>query len=182
MAQRKASIDQQRYARWVSISHCIDFLEPNLNVFIQGLGKIDAQLIYEDDTFQSLATSAKSTFEESLKLTDRFTLSQLWILGAYEVIRTLDQRVSKSQNELPKRLATRVKSTKKSFERLRVPLAKFEPARAHKETDFSLACPAMHKELGISWKIAERTFIPRRRLSDQLLTLFSNIDQYRTHQ
>lgn len=177
MARSTASLDQPRYARWVGISHGIDALEPGLDVFVQGLGKLDAQLVYEDAAFQALAPDARASFPKSLELTDRFTLSCLWVLGAYEVIRTLDQRVGERPGVLTRRLAQRVKRTKKAFERVRIPLAKLEPARAHSATDFRLARPAMHRQLGISWRVAERMFVPRRRLSDRLLSLLTAIDE-----
>lgn len=116
--------------------------------------------------------------EESLRLTDRFTLSQLWVLGAYEMTRTIDKRVKKIPKLLTKRLGRRVLSTKKALARVRMPLAKFEPASAHCKTDFFVAHPAMHRELGISWRIAKRIFVPRRHLSDKLLALLGAIQLY----
>lgn len=121
MARSGTSLDQPRYSRWVSVSHGTDALEPNLDIVIQGLGKLDAQLVHEDAAFQSLPLDARAIFEESLKLTDRFTLSRLWVLGAYKVIRTLDQRARSRPTILTRRLAARVKTTKKAFERLRIP-------------------------------------------------------------
>lgn len=180
MARRTASLDQPCYARWVSVSHGTNALEPGLDVFIQGLGKLDAQLVHEDAAFRSLPVNARATFEESLKLTDRFTLSRLWVFGAYEVIRTLDQRVGRKPGILTKRLAQRVKTTKKAFERVRIPLAKLEPAKAHSATDFASARPAMHRELGITWRVAQGVFVPRRRLSDRLLALLAEIDEHQS--
>lgn len=178
MAREPLDIDQPRYARWVSVSHGVDALEPGLAVFIQGLGKIDAKLVHDDVAFRALPQEARATFEESLRLTDRFTLSQLWVLGAYEATRTLHERARNAPKVLTKRLGQRVLSTKKAFARVRVPLAKFEPAGAHRTTDFSIARPAMHRELGISWKVANRFFVPRRHLSDKLLALLGAIQQH----
>jgi hypothetical protein len=35
----------------------------------------------------------------------------------------------------------------------------------------ALARPAMHRQLGISWRVTQKMFVPRRRLSDRLLGL-----------
>ena len=178
MSRTAPDIDQPRYARWVSVSHGVDELEPGLAVFIQGLGKIDAKLVHDDSAFRELPPEGRGTFEESLRLTDRFTLSQLWVLGAYEATRTIDERVRKAPWILTKRLAQRILSTKKAFARVRMPLAMFEPAGAHRRTDFSVARPAMHQELGISWKVAKRILVPRRHLSDKLLALLGAIQRH----
>ena len=175
---RMKEIDQPRYARWVSVSHSIDALEPGLAVFIQGLGKIDAQLVFQDMSFKALTAEKRDTFEEATKLTDRFTMSQLWVLGAYEVVRTLSQRTKEKPKVITKKLASRILSAKKTFERLRIPLAKFEPAKRHTKTDFAVARPALHREQGISWRVAQKAFVPRRRLSDSLYTLLSAIQEH----
>lgn len=178
MARTPPDVDQLRYAQWVSVSHGVDALDPGLAVFIQGLGKIDAKLVHDDAAFRALPSDVRGTFEESLRLTDRFTLSQLWVLGAYEATRTIYERFRKTPKILTKRLGQRILTTKKAFARVRMPLAKFESASAHRRTDFSTARPAMHRELGISWKVANRIFVPRRHLSDKLLALLGAIQQH----
>lgn len=177
MARTAPDVDQPRYAQWVSVSHGVDALDPGLAVFIQGLGKIDAKLVHDDAAFREMPPDIRGTFEESLRLTDRFTLSQLWVLGAYEATRTIDERVRKTPKFLTKRLGQRVLTTKRAIARVRIPLAKFEPAGAHRRTDFSVARPAMHRELGISWKVAKHIIVPRRHLSDKLMALLGAIQQ-----
>lgn len=75
MTRKALNLDQRRYARWVSVSHGVGALVPGLAVFIQGLGKIDAKLLYDDATFRTLPPDQRGAFEESLRLTERFTLS-----------------------------------------------------------------------------------------------------------
>jgi hypothetical protein len=175
---RSTEIDQPRYARWVQISHAMDAIEPGLTVFLQGLGRIDAKLVHEEATYRRLDTELRTSFEESLRLTDRFALSHLWVLGAYEATRTLDQRVRNNASLLTRQLARQLTRVKREFERVRIPLAKFEPSRKHEQTDFSLARPAMHRELGISWRVAKRVFVPRHRLSERLMALLGAIQDY----
>jgi uncharacterized protein YneF (UPF0154 family) len=142
---------------------------PGLRLFVQGLGKIDAQLIWQDAEYLKLPSSSRSSFEESLKLTDRIALSQLWLLGAYEATRTLAERLGKAPKIGSKRLRTRVTTMKRKLARVRMPLAKLAPGSAHKATDFSQAVPALHQELGISWKVAKHMIVPRQKLSTALL-------------
>ncbi len=171
-------IDQSRYARWVNASHSIDAVLPGAATIIQGLGKLDAKLVCEDANFRDLPQEQRASLEQSLILTERFTLSYLWVLGAYEVTRATWDRVDKKPERLPKRFTKRLASLKREFARLRMPLAKLEPANAH-PNDLAIARPAMHRELGISWRVASRTFIPRRKLSDKLLALLEAIEKRR---
>ena len=171
MARKPLTIDQPRYAKWVEASNGLTKIAPGLPVFIQGLGKIDAQLAWEDAAFLALPAQDRASLEESIKLTDRITLSRLWLLGAYEVIRTLSQRVKANPRALPKRLGERVHRVKREFARVRMPLAKLEPAKSHAKTDFADAVPAMNRQLGISWKVAKRVIVPRHKMSERLLKL-----------
>jgi hypothetical protein len=59
---------------------------------------------------------------------------------------------------------------KHRLERIRVPLAKMEPARRY-PTDERIAYPTINLERGIAWQIAEDTVVTRRELSDALLEL-----------
>lgn len=142
------------------------------------IGEIDAKLIHDDKAFRALSKEKRSEYDQMIRLTDRITLSQLWVLGAYEVTRTLDERFRNRPKVLTKRLGQQILTTKKAFARVRIPLAKFEPAGAHRSTDFAVAFPAMHRDLGISWKVANRLFVPRRQLSDKLLCLLSAIQEH----
>jgi hypothetical protein len=165
----------------VRVSHGVDALDPALPVFIQGLGSIDARLVHDDAAYCALSSDVRATFEESVRLTDRVALSQLWVLGAYEAIRTIDERVRTGPDVFTKRLAERVTATKQAFARLRMPLAKLQAARAHATTDFSVAHPAIHRQLGVSWRVAMRVVIPRRRLADRLLALLDAIQRHKDH-
>jgi hypothetical protein len=135
---------------------------------VQGVGPLDSLLIPADEHFNQLSQKERETIEESMLLTDRFTLSYLWILGAYELIGTLDQRYR--ENSRSDDHATRTRELKHRFERIRIPLAKMELARRH-PTDDPIAYPAINLELGVASQVAEDTFITRRELSDALLDL-----------
>lgn len=163
-----------RLERWVFASHGLGGIEPFMTLTLQGLGRLDCQLIPEDARFLSLTPESQATIDESARLTDRFTLSYLWVLGAYEIVRSLDQRCRADTAPLGGELNRRVNGFKHKIERLRIPLAKFEPAR-RSATDSPIAYPAISRELGVAWQLAPDTFVSRRELSDELLSLVEDI-------
>ena len=167
-------MEHERYVRWVNSSHALGRIEPFLIPVIQGLGRLDVSLIIGDKRFAELHEETRNTIEEATNLTDRITYSYLWVLGSYELIRTLDQRCRENPRLLDNHLANKINETKQSFERLRIPLAKLEPSRRHRDTDSPIAYPAIHERMGISWHVSN-VFISRRELSDALLALFEEI-------
>ena len=99
-------------------------------------------------------------------LSYHITLSYLWVLGAYEIIRSIRQRNKKAGLNDEK-----LTSLLRKFERLRMPLAKFEPANRHKRTDSEIAYPALNDLHGITWQISEEVFISRGELANEFLSL-----------
>lgn len=164
-----------RYVHWVKNSHALKKVEPFMIPLIQGLGRLDIKLILEDERFNDLRQKDRNTIDEAIRLTDNLTYSYLWVLGSYELVRTLDQRCHKDSNLLSNRLGKRIREVKHLFERLRIPLAKMEPSRRHQDTDASVAYPAIHERLGVSWQVSKDVFISRRELSDALLALLQEI-------
>ena len=58
------------------------------------------------------------------------------MLGAYEVfVRTMHERAVAANDAM----AGKIGNVKHRFERVRIPLAKMEPARRHKDTDSPMA-------------------------------------------
>ena len=175
MSRTNPSIDQARYARWVRAAKSIKNIEVGLVPFLEGLGKIDATLAAEDNRYLGLTLKEQQLFTERLRLQDRFTMSILWVLGCYEAVRTLSQRVRTNPRLLSRQHSQRLDTTRRRFERVRVLLAKFEPSRRHRSTDFSTAQFTLNRRSGISWRVAKRVVIPRQRLSDQLLKLLETL-------
>jgi hypothetical protein len=165
---------QDRLERWVKASHRLKQIEPFMIVYLQGLGHLDCELISGDEHFcQHLDNHA--TIEESFRLTHRFTLSYLWVLGAYELVRTLDERCTKNHALIDTTLKQHVQDFKGKIARLRMPLAKMQPARKH-PNDSPIAYPGIHQELGIAWHIGKNTFITRRELSNDFLDLIEKFE------
>lgn len=153
-----------RFHRWVNSSHTAAKYETFMVVSIQGLGRLDHDL-YEQDKLISKNPEALSLGGDPGALSYHITLSYLWVLGAYEVIRSMRQRI-KDLGVQDEALTTLLRK----FERLRMPLAKFEVAHRHKK-DSRIAYPALNSQYGIAWQVSENTFISRGELADELLAL-----------
>lgn len=166
-------IDQPRYAEWVRLSHRTARFETFMVPTVQGLGKFDAKLIARDSAYIKLSQRQREEIDVSLELTDRFTDSYLWVLGAYEIIRTMDQRCRIDSTLVADHVL--IRNAKHFFERVRVPLAKFEAARRHTDTDSTIAYPSLNREHGIAWQVAEGVFISRRELSECLMELLRKL-------
>lgn len=166
-------MNEDRFARWVQ-SSWLKVGEPFMAVVLQGLGSLDCELIAQDDDMGRLSQEELATPPASNSLTKRVTLSYLWVLGAYEYVRTMDQKCSADSSLVGQAHTDRFRDLKLRMERLRIPLAKFERARKH-PTDSPIAYPAYVPGCGIAWGIAPGVVISRRELSDALLQLVSDI-------
>ncbi|WP_417526789.1 hypothetical protein [Marinomonas shanghaiensis] len=165
------SFDAERNKRWVNISHKLAIFDHFLVVTAQGLGKLDSKLLKEDE----LLVQQGSTSGPFGDMSDHITMSYLWVLGAYEVIRSLEQRAREKADFLPEQKES-LQQLKWRFERLRIPLAKFEAAKKYSNTDSHIASPGVNTQLGIAWQVSQDTWITRRELSDSMLELFESIN------
>ncbi len=164
------AIDIERNKRWVTVSPAVQKFDDFMVFTLQGIGRLDARLVVEDE--HCLTTGKPSNpFGD---LSDHITQSYLWVLGAYEIIRSLDQRAREDETFHPEH-KEKLQRLKHLFERIRVPLAKFEAARKHRDTDYYIAYPFLNPETGISWQVAENTWVDRRVLSDAMLELLEGI-------
>jgi hypothetical protein len=155
-------VANDRFARWIDASNTAGGIEPFMIPVVQGLGRFDCQLICEDARFAEVQEHSSSP-EESRLLTDRFTLSYFWVLAAYELVRTLDQRCRTNATTIPDNLRSRLAALKRGMERLRIPLAKMETARRF-PADSPIAYPAISRDFGVAWHVAQDTYITRREL------------------
>jgi len=158
-----------RMERWIKVSIGLGRFEPYMMPLIQSLGRLDVQLCAKDHEIIDAYKGESRELEYSDVLHDHITLSYLWVLGAYEAIRTLTQQIREGRDNMPSEVFERSKETRDRFARLRMPLAKMEPASAHKETDSHIAYPGLNTQYGITWQLNENVFVSRRELSDFFL-------------
>src|SRR3954469_6299963 len=123
------TMPDDRFQRWVDVSSAVGAIEPFMIPLIQGLGRFDCRLIEEDARFSALNQAQSSSLQESNRLADRLALSYFWVLAAYELVRTLDQRWRTGATTLPAESGNRVTALKRRMEWLRNPLTKTETAR-----------------------------------------------------
>ena len=167
-------MDRPRYNRWKRASLALLQIEPFLTQTLQQLGKIDASLYAKDIRFREIRTRNDAGPGEWDDLVESTTLAYLWVLGTYEIIRTLDQRFR--ELGLHARGNFLGSSTvKHSFERVRIPLAKLEPAKRYKSTDTGFAYPTLNASHGLGWKVSEDVVISRGELSTQLLEFIEGL-------
>ena len=141
---------------------------------IQGLGRFDCHLIHEETRFAGLNLEQSSSPREKALLADRVTLSYFWVVAAYELVRTLDQRWRIGATTLPDEFGNRVTALKRRMERLRIPLVKLETTRRF-PTDGPFAYPLITRDFGVAWHIAQDTYVTRRELADQLLNFLGDL-------
>jgi hypothetical protein len=105
----------------------------------------------------------------------RFGLSRVWVLAAYELIRTVEQLLRPAPGGTPPAIHVQAFNLKRRLERLRIPLAKFETARNF-PNDWPVAYPGKNEETGaIGWRVAPAEFIERRALADELLQFLEDL-------
>lgn len=102
--------------------------------------------------------------------------SYLWVLAAYEMIRTISQTLQETNSGAE--ITSKSKVLKSDFERLRVPLAKFEPARKHQNTDYRFPLGCMQPGRGLCWAVADGVVISRMELSDKLVGFLLDLKKY----
>src|SRR5215467_14557703 len=168
-----------RLQRWIDASFATGAVESFMVPLVQGLGRFDCRLIREDARFAALNREQSPSLDESTRLSDRFTLSYFWVLAAYELVRTLDQRWRTGAATLPDEFGSGVTALKRRMERLRIPLAEMETPRRF-TTDNPIAYPTISRDFGVAWHIAQDMYITRRELSDQLLDLLADLKKRQT--
>lgn len=162
-------IDEARYMRWRRVTYAFLQFEPHVVHTIQKLGRIDAELFLRDVRYREIRERHDGTPEEWAEISEHATtMAYLWVLGAYEVIRMLDQRF-RDDGLHHQGLYVGSTQLKHAFERVRVPLAKLQPARRHRHTDWHFAAPALITGHGLGWTVADGVHICRSDLSTQLL-------------
>lgn len=143
--------------RWIKASVAAGKFEVFMMPAVQSLGKLDVVLSEQSNRLVQRFPAEGETMEFSLEMNDHMTLAYLWVLGAYEILRSIAQRLSTQPQ--------RFKEAKASFERIRIPLAKYEPAKKHASTDSAVAYPIFHFQHGVGWQVNQSTVFTRSELS-----------------
>lgn len=166
-----SSFDHDRNKRWVDVSHKFKPFNDFIIVTIQSLGKLDSRLIIEDKKLIETGKTSNLLGD----LSEHNTQSYLWVLGAYEVLRSLAQSTNNRDSFIAS-YKERLVDIKRDFARIRIPLSKFEPAKDYSETDYCIAFPVIVAQKGSGWKTSENHWVSRSELSDKMLKLLEDIN------
>jgi len=162
------TFDIERNNNWVNYSHKFNIINELMNVTSQGLGKLDSKLIIEDNKISSTGICSNPLNDMS----EHLTQSYLWVLGSYELIRTLSQYAD-TEDSIYSNSRESIRSLKRKFEKIRIPLAKFEVAR-RSETGYGFAWPILISG-SVGWQISDVELISRKELSESFLTLMKEL-------
>jgi hypothetical protein len=166
-----------RMARWRAVSLQSFWFDNELNEMlwlIQMLGREDVaiyqfeQLVNAD--CENIARGKPTQFVDD-GLHQMVWRTYTWVLAAYELVRTVSQRLDSTNRH--SELTAKARSLKNEFARLRVPFAKFEPASTYKHTDYHFPIGCIQPNRGLCWAVAEGIVVSRMELSDGLLAFLS---------
>ncbi len=177
----KDNMVKERLREWIENSKCMIFIEMSLLPDVQGLGRLDIELIKETNRL-----GAKSKIQRRIRL-KHLTLSKLWIFGAYELVRVIDEIITNKQDLVSQTTRTKVKDAKIELEKIRIPLTKFQmpkrqkPARPNRLfAQFPDSFIDSSGEVG--WKVytaienRPTEIYYRRKFGDLLLKLFEEVN------
>lgn len=163
-------------ARWVKASFQAN-LNPHTVHTIQGLGALEIELEAEEFKLSRVMNDkGVETKDHAIPLSRLLNLSRLWLLGAYEIVRLIDQRLRELDIENPATL--RLKDYKKTIARYRMPLAKLE--RQGKPYEELIAWPFTFGSGEVGWQIDHEAY-SRKMLAYELLVALEHLRKSNTH-
>jgi len=166
-------MDKNRYSKWIDNSQNLKWIDIILIGEAQGLGKLDVELIEE---FSKLKINSRIDKERIAK-NRHMVLSQLWVMGAYELIRLINE-IIKMQNKINCEAKLKLKEVLTIFTEIRIPLTKFKKSGKTKLYS-QVTWPYYDSKKGIGWKLidgkSKTKIIYRKDLGDSLLELLKQL-------
>lgn len=170
-------MDSELQRRWVAASFAIgkighDPFGGHPAYQIQSLGRLDGRLRDEDKEIGELFDK-NDEHEPSWALSDYLSVSRLWVLDGYELIRTLRGCLRAKLWQPPDAVTGDLARVEGLFKRVRIPLAKFEPAfRTVQAAPGDIVPePVFVRGHGAGWNIGDSSpdIVARQELADSLL-------------
>lgn len=169
-------MDKNRSSEWVDSSQGLRHVEMLLVGNAQGLGLLDVELIQE---FPKLNFYSKLE-EDRLKKLRHITLSELWVMGAYELTRLINE-INKERNFINGHAKEKLKEVLTIFTNIRTPLAKLQKSGKEKRLFSQIATKSLFdSNKGLGWHLYDGktgTIIFRKDLSDSLLGLLKKLKE-----
>lgn len=172
-------MEKDRHSKWLNSSFAFIYIEMLLLAEVQALGELDIELIEE---FPKIKINSR--LDKDLRRKRRYLLlSKLWVLGAYELIRFLND-LNKKRNLLGENTKIKLKEVLTIFSKVRVPLAKFQKSGKDKTLYQGVADSFFDSNKGVGWKVysheknkLEKGIFYRDYLGDLLLGLLEKIKE-----
>ncbi len=166
-----------RQTEWLNSSFSFIGVEMLLLGEVQALGELDIELIDE-----LIKMNIGSESEEDLRKKRRYLLlSKLWVLGAYELIRFLND-IDKKRDLFSDKTKINFNEVLAIFTKVRIPLAKFQKAGKDKTLYGGVADSFIDSNKGVGWKVYSHTktglkteIFYRNDLGDLLLNLLKEM-------
>ena len=172
-------MDRNRCSEWIDNSHSLMHVEMLLVGNAQGLGLLDVELIQE---FPKLKISSQLKKDRLRKL-KYITLSELWVMGAYELLRLMGFIIPKHKDIFSEDTRKELKEVISIFTEVRIPLVKFQE-RGKDRLYSGVAQPEFDSIKGVGWKIhfsrkakIETEIFYRKDLGDSLLKLLKKLKE-----
>lgn len=164
--------------RWVHASFSVRGIAAPLGAWlvprVQAAGRLDARLRALDLKYGSIQREHQTSVD--FELDEYMYLSLLWVLDAYEVVRTLDACVRQGMWSPSPAVRERLALVKAELGSVRMPLAKFEPrGRSGGARPGDLVpYPVLVVGAGAGWNVGEAAvlIVSRHGLADEVLSLF----------
>jgi hypothetical protein len=175
-----SNMPNSRVQRWTDASFGLVKADQWLVIVVQGLGRLDVDLFNEmlitAANIDAHITAPNTVSEQQIAQFDRHIYqSFLWVLAAYEFVRTLDQICRTDRTIYGDALSKDVNHFKHRIERLRIPLAKLELRKNPKVRQIAYPVWVPHK--GVAWQLDPSTVIARVDFSEELLSLVEKLKE-----
>jgi hypothetical protein len=162
-----------RYSEWIENSLGLMHIEMLLIGNVQGLGILDVELIEE---FPKLEINSQLD-EDRLKKLRHITISELWVMGAYELIRLIDE-INKKRSLINENSKEKLKKTLSIFTKVRIPLTKFQKEGEKRLYSKIATKNVFDLEKGLGWSFYDgknKEIFYRKDLGDLFLELLEEI-------
>ena len=130
----------QRHLAWRRGVSNLTYISIALESQAFGLGRVDCTLVEKDRLYIDTQPIAGASAAWQREIFDHRIQSYLWLLGAYELIRTLAQKLRETRELGTDDLRVSIAEVKVALARPRMLIAKHEPMNATSELDRAMTC------------------------------------------
>ncbi|MBU1252522.1 MAG: hypothetical protein KJ905_00700 [Nanoarchaeota archaeon] len=167
-------MEENRHSEWIKNSIGLMYIEMLLVGNAQGLGILDVELIEE---FPKLKINSQLDGDRLRKLR-HVTISELWVMGTYELIRLINE-INKKRNFLNENSKEKLKKNLTIFTEVRTPLTKFQKQGKEKRLYSKIATKNLfYSDKGVGWNFYDgkkKEVFYRKDLGDLFLELLKEI-------